>query len=442
MALGLIHARSRAASRNHAFLITTRNGSGISGLPQETFAHHLFAVTAMEKKIRKRIDQNENLKLSATTKRFERNPYFPVMECAAGPIASINGQEKINLGSNNYLGLATDARVIRAAKDAVDRWGTGVTGSRLLNGTTALHCELEEAIAAFLGKEAALVTPTGYVANLALIAGLSGLRDTIVVDDEAHASIIDGVALAHARVRRFTHNDPQDLQALLEKNPAIEICIVEGVYSMRGDASPLAELAAVCEAHGVLLVDDEAHGIGVTGPTGRGTYELVPHGVDVVTMTFSKTLASCGGAIVGDRRLIDTIRYNSRPFHFTASNTPASVATALEALRILDREPQLVSELQEKSEFFKQALHARGIAPRHSDSAIVTVPIGSNFKVLQVWRMLWNRGVFCHPVVAPAVPANEGLLRMSVMRTHEPAQLLKAADLISSIQPLLEADAA
>ena len=395
----------------------------------------------MDKKIQARIDRNENLKLSATTRRFERNPYFPVMDCAAGPLATIGGQQKINLGSNNYLGLATDARVIRAAKDAIDDWGTGLTGSRLLNGTTRLHVELEEFIAGFLGKEAAVVTPTGYAANLALIAGLCGVRDTVVVDDEAHASIIDGVALAHARVRRFAHNDPQDLRTLLEKNPAIEICIVEGVYSMRGDASPLAALVEVCNAHGVLLVDDEAHGIGVTGPSGRGTCEQVD-GVDAVTMTFSKSLASCGGAIAGERRLIDTIRYNARPFHFTASNTPASVAAALEALRILEREPQLVRELREASDFFKQALRERGIVPRHSDSAIVTVPIGSNFKVLQVWRMLWNRGVFCHPVVAPAVPANEGLLRMSVMRTHTPAQLLKAADLISSIQPLLEADAA
>ncbi|WP_164002878.1 aminotransferase class I/II-fold pyridoxal phosphate-dependent enzyme [Pyxidicoccus caerfyrddinensis] len=368
-------------------------------------------------------------------RRIGRLPYFTKVESATGPITRMEGREILNFGSNNYLGLANDARVISAAQEAAARWGAGVTGSRLLNGNLALHEELEEALRRFYGRTGALVFSTGYGANLGLMSVLLGRHDRAWVDEEMHASVLDGVALARANMKRFGHNDPEDLLAQAAEDTHPGICVVEGVYSMRGDRAPLRRFLEVCRASRLALIVDEAHGLGTVGTRGLGTVEDegVVQDADFITITFSKSLGSCGGAIIGDAEQIEALRFLTRPFLFTAANTPASVAAALAALRILQAEPGLVRELKERVRSLREALHARGLRPIPSDGPIVSVEVGADFDTLQAWRLLWNRGIYANPVVSPAAPAGKGLLRLSVMRTHEEQMVRTVADACADV---------
>ena len=368
---------------------------------------------------------------------IDRFPFFHTAEGASRPRTRFQGREMINLGSNNYLGLADDERVVDATCEAARRWGAGSTGSRMLNGHTAAHEELEELIAGFTGQEAALVFSTGYAANLGAISGLLRRGDHALTDEEAHASILDGVLLSGARLRRFDHNDVEHLERLLESGegrPAA--CLVDGVYSMRGDAAPLDRLADVCEAHGVVLIDDEAHGLGVLGPTGVGAAEAqsVLGRMDLISLTFSKSLGTCGGAVAGDRATIEWLKMTSRPFLFTASNTPGSLGAAMCSLRLLMEHPHWPGEVRSRAEYLRELLVKQGVTVAPSDSAILTVDIGSDAATGHAWRLLWNRGVFCNPVVAPAVKAGHGLLRLSVMRTHSDEDLEEAATAFASIE--------
>lgn len=374
-------------------------------------------------------------------RRVGRYPYFSRVESASLPVLRVEGRDLLNFGSNNYLGLATDPRVVDAAASALRAFGSGVSGSRLLNGTLALHETLEARLAAFFDKEAALVFPTGYSANLGLLSGVLRPGDLVAADREIHASLVDGLLLSRATLRRFPHNDPAALAAILQTAPPGQptAIIVEGVYSMRGDAAPIADFVALAELHGALLIVDEAHGVGAVGPRGRGGAERAGAlaGVDVVTVTFSKSLASCGGAVVGSAEVIEALRTHSRPFQFTASNTPGSLAAALCALQILEAEPEMVEEVQLRARQLGAALASVGISAQLSDSPILTVPAGSDFETLQAWRMLRNRGVFCNPVLTPAVRPGQGLLRLSVMRTHTSAQIDEAAEAFSALAPWL-----
>ncbi len=236
--------------------------------------------------------------------------------------------------------------------------------------------------------------------------------------------------LSGARLRRFDHNDVDALERLLasgEGRPAA--CLVDGVYSMRGDAAPLGRLADVCEEHGVVLIDDEAHGLGVLGPTGVGAAEAqsVLRRMDLITLTFSKSLGTCGGAVAGDRTTIEWLKMTSRPFLFTASNTPGSLGAAMCSLRLLIEHPHWPAEVRGRAEYLRELLVKQGVTVHPSDSAILTVEIGSDAATVHAWRLLWNRGVFCNPVVAPAVKPGRGLLRLSVMRTHSDVDLEEAA---------------
>ncbi|NVJ04422.1 aminotransferase class I/II-fold pyridoxal phosphate-dependent enzyme [Myxococcus sp. AM001] len=373
-------------------------------------------------------------------RRIGRLPYFTRVESATGPLTRMEGRDILNFGSNNYLGLANDARVIAAAQEASARWGAGVTGSRLLNGNLALHEELEEALRRFYGRTGAMVFSTGYGANLGLMSSLLGRNDRAWVDEEMHASVLDGVWLARATMKRFAHNDPEDLLSQATQEDLPGLCVVEGVYSMRGDRAPLRRFLEVCRATRLALIVDEAHGLGTVGERGLGTVEEegIVQDADFITVTFSKSLGSCGGAIIGDADQIEALRVLTRPFLFTASNTPASVAAALAALRILQTEPELVRELKARVSSLREALTARGLRPLPSDGPIVSVEVGADFDTLQAWRLLWNRGIYANPVIHPAVPAGRGLLRLSVMRTHE-AQMVHAvadacADVFSDLQ--------
>jgi 8-amino-7-oxononanoate synthase len=368
-------------------------------------------------------------------RRIGRLPYFTRVESATAPITRMEGRDILNFGSNNYLGLANDARVIAAAQEATARWGAGVTGSRLLNGNLALHEELEEALKRFYGRTGAMVFSTGYGANLGLMCSLLGRHDRAWVDEEMHASVLDGVLMARAHMKRFGHNDPEDLLAQAKDDTHAGLCVVEGVYSMRGDRAPLRRFLEVCRATRLALIVDEAHGLGTVGERGLGTVEDegIVQDADFITITFSKSLGSCGGAIIGDADGIEALRIGTRPFLFTASNTPGSVASALTALRILQEEPGLVRELKTRVKSLRDALQARGLRPIPSDGPIVSVEVGADFDTLQAWRLLWNRGIYANPVVSPAVPAGKGLLRLSVMRTHEEQMVRTVADACADV---------
>ncbi len=367
-------------------------------------------------------------------------PYYRSVESASRPRLTVEGRDVINFGSNNYLSLSYDPRVVEAAKAATDTFGTGVTGSRLLNGTLTLHRELEAELADFYGAPACLVFSTGYVANACSIAGFLGRHDVAVVDKEAHNSLLSGVRLSGATMRRFRHNDVDHLAQVLAGIPEEQAkgVIVDGVYSMGGDTAPLPALVEACRATpNTFLLDDEAHGLGVLGELGRGALEAkgVLGDVDLVTVTFSKSLGSCGGALLGPADAVELLTVTSEPFIFTASNTPGSVAAALAALRILRAEPELPARLRANVELFLGLLAERGVPTNPADSAIVTIPLrrADEVSVATVFRDLFEAGVFVNPVIPPAVTGEAGLIRLSLMVDHDAAMLEEASELLYKV---------
>jgi 7-keto-8-aminopelargonate synthetase-like enzyme len=367
-------------------------------------------------------------------------PYYRSVESASRPRLTVEGREVINFGSNNYLSLSYHPRVIEAAQAATRRFGTGVTGSRLLNGTLTLHRELEEELADFYEAPACLVFATGYVANASAIAGFLGRHDYTVVDKEAHNSLLAGVRLSGSTMRRFRHNDVEHLAHILAGLPAdaAKGVLVDGVYSMGGDTAPLGALLDVCRrSPNTFLLDDEAHGIGVLGDRGRGALEAqaVLRDVDLVTVTFSKTLGSCGGALLGPAEAIELLTLTSEPFIFTASNTPGSVAAALEALRVLREHPELPARLRANVTLFLGLLAERGVPTNPAESAIVTIPLRrpDDMSVATVFRDLFEAGVFVNPVIPPAVTGEAGLIRLSLMVDHDAAMLEEAAELLYKV---------
>jgi 8-amino-7-oxononanoate synthase len=367
-------------------------------------------------------------------------PYYKTVESAAKARFTIEGQDYINFGSNNYLSLSYHPRVIEAAHRATDKYGTGVTGSRLLNGTLDLHLTLEAELAEFYGREAALVFSTGYVANVSTISAVLNRHDFAVLDKDAHNSLVTGVILSGATMKRFAHNDLDRLTKILDGLPADrgKGVVVDGVYSMGGDTAPLAELVDLCRRYpNTFILDDEAHGLGVLGAQGRGAAEH--HGVladmDLITITFSKTLGSCGGALIGSAEAIELLTLNADPLIFTASNTPGSVAAALEALRILREQPEMTTQLRGNVNRFLDLLTERGVPVNPAESAIITIPLRQRDELSAVVlaRELLEAGVFVNPVVAPAVPSGLGLIRLSLMLDHTPALLEEAAELIFKV---------
>lgn len=367
-------------------------------------------------------------------------PYYKTVESAATPRVTIEGREYINFGSNNYLSLSYHPRVIEAAQAATSRYGTGVTGSRLLNGTLALHRELESELADFFGFEAALVFPTGYVANLSTISSLLTRHDYAIVDKEAHNSLLTGIKLSGASMKRFRHNDVDQLDRILGDLPpqAGKGVIIDGVYSMGGDTAPVDRIVEVCARYeNAFVLDDEAHGLGVLGEHGRGAAERygVLDDVDLVTITFSKTLGSCGGALIGPADAVELLTLESDTLIFTASNTPGSLAAALEALRILREEPERPARLRENLATFLELLSERGVPNNPVESAIVTIPLRRHDDVSTVVfaRALLEAGVFVNPVIPPAVTKEVGLIRLSLMVDHGPDILEEAAEILLKV---------
>lgn len=383
-------------------------------------------------------------------------PYFRRLESAAAPVVEMEGARRIMLGSNNYLGLTADPRVIEAAHDAIRRYGTGVTGSRLLNGTLDLHLELEAELAAWLGTEDALVFSTGHQANLGAIGTILGPEDTVVVDSGDHASILDGVLLSRAKMRAFRHNRLDLLEKRLQQAEADGggiLIVVDGVFSMEGDVAPLPEIADLAQRFGARLMVDEAHGLGVLGERGAGASELlgVEDRVDLRMATFSKSLASCGGVIAGPADVIDFLRIQSRPFLFTASGVPAAVGAALAAVRICrsDEGRELFARVLDNARYLNEGLRGLGFhvvepvaLPDGTKVAtpIVPVLVADDWKAALLWKALYDAGVYVNVALHPAVPPGGALLRTSVMATHERSVLDEAIEAFAKVKREFEAE--
>jgi 8-amino-7-oxononanoate synthase len=383
-------------------------------------------------------------------------PYFRTLQSPAAPVVEMEGAERIMLGSNNYLGLTGDPRVMQGARDALERYGTGLTGSRLLNGTLELHLQLEAELAAWMGTEDAIVFTTGHQANVGTLGTILGPGDTVIADSGDHASILDGCLLSRAKLRPFRHNRLDRLERTLEKAAADGggvLVVVDGVFSMEGDVAPLPQVADLCARFGARLMVDEAHGAAVLGARGAGTAELfgVEDRCDLRMGTFSKSLASCGGFVAGSHEVIDFLRIQSRAFLFTAAGVPAAVGAALAALRIIRSEegPQLFARVLENAGYFNRGLHDLGfhvVEPQPlPDGSTITTPIvpvlvGDDWKAVYLWRALYDAGVFVNVALHPAVPPGGALLRTSVMATHDRPTLDLALERFAAVKSAFEAE--
>ena len=362
-------------------------------------------------------------------------PFFQPIEVNDGPEAIVDGKRVIMLGSNNYLGLTRHPDVQAAAQAALERFGPSMTGSRLLNGTSPVHLELEESLADFLGAETAIVFSTGYLANLGAVSSLVDRHGVSVLDRDVHASIYDAAGLALGKYTRFQHNDPAHLDRVLSNLDPEQprLVIIDGAYSMGGDLAPLPELREVCRRHRTRMLVDDAHAIGTVGPRGRGTrtHFGLEEPDDLTIGTFSKTLASVGGFCAGPRMVIEYVRHFSRPMLFTASLPPASAAAALSALRLIDEEPWRVQRVQEIGARMRRSLSELGFDVANSETPIIPIRVGDEVRTAAFWRDLLDHGVYTNAVIAPAVPRGQAILRTSYIATHTDEQLDRALEIFA-----------
>ncbi len=366
-------------------------------------------------------------------------PFFIPLDETDGTEVTINERRLIMIGSNNYLGLTAHPAVRRAAREAIDKYGTSCTGSRFLNGTLELHTELEERLARFLGKEKALVFSTGYQTNLGVISALVGREDVIIADKEDHASIIDGARMALGRLLRFRHNDMDDLERILKGIPAKagKLVVVDGVFSMSGEVAPLPDIVALCRKYGARLLVDDAHGIGVTG-RGRGTaaqFGLTDE-VDLILGTFSKAFASIGGFVAGDAATIHWIQHFARSLIFSASLPAPNVAAVLAALGVMEREPELVDRVNAIADDMRVRYRELGYRVGAGTTPIIPILIGDQLRAIEIWKALFDAGVYTNVAVPPAVPPSSAILRTSYMATHTDAQMDRVIEVFGQVGAL------
>lgn len=373
-------------------------------------------------------------------------PYFHELTSKQDTEVEMEGIHQIMIGSNNYLGLTSHSEVIEAAKNATLEFGTGVSGSRFLNGTLSMHVDLEKQLAAFVGMEDATIFSSGFQSNLGIISAIAGRNDIIFSDKENHASIYDGMKLSYAEVVRFKHNDMEDLEskivktkAALEKNNLDKgmIIITDGVFSMTGDLADLPNIVRLAKKYDIRVMVDDAHGLGVTGKTGRGThehYDLMKE-VDIVMGTFSKSLASLGGYVAASKEVINFIRHNSRPYIFSAAIPPSNTAAALKALDILKREPERVESLRQISIYMRGKLVEAGLEIKDPEAITPIIPIYTYtpHRTMLACNILFQRGIYVNPVLPPATPPGECLIRTSYTATHTQAQMDKAVKIIAEV---------
>ena len=364
-------------------------------------------------------------------------PYFKPISRSEDTVVVIEGKERIMMGSNNYLGLTHHPEVLAAARSALERYGSGCTGSRFLNGTLDLHEQLESELAEFFGKETCLVFSTGYQANLGVISGLVGRGDVVFLDKLDHASIVDGAKMSHGETVRFNHGDLVGLERKLQRVPegTGTMVIVDGVYSMEGDIADLPNLLKVTQRYGAALAVDDAHSVGVLGPNGDGTaaHFGVVDELDLIVGTFSKSLASIGGFAAGSENVIHYLKHHSRPLIFTAALPPSNTAGVLAALHVMQREPERRDALWFNTRRLQDGLRSLGFEIGPTETPIVPVLIGPLEKTFVFWRKLFDAGVFTNPVVPPAVPPSQCRLRTSLMATHTPEQIDRALGTFATI---------
>lgn len=354
-------------------------------------------------------------------------PYFTPIQEVVGNKVKVDGKEMIMVGSNNYLGLINHPRVIKAAQEAVDRYGVATCGSRFLNGTLDIHNELEERLAKFMKMEAALTFSTGFQTNQGIISTLISRGDAVITDRMVHASIIDACRLSYGGAHKFKHNDMADLERIISSldNDIGKLIVVDGVFSMEGDLANLPEIVEIAKKNNAKVMVDDAHGIGVMGKNGRGTAEHfgVEDDVDLVMGTFSKSFASLGGFVAGEKKVISYIKHFARSLIFSASITPASVATVLATLDIIENEPERRERLWQITEKMKSGFQAMGYNTGPTETPIIPVIIGNDEMAFMLWRLLREAGIFTNPVIYPAVPKDQSLIRTSYSATHSDEDL-------------------
>ncbi len=363
--------------------------------------------------------------------------FYREISSAQDPIVERNGRDVVMLGSNNYLGLANHPEVKKAAIKALEKYGTGCAGSRLLNGTLDLHVALEDRLAEFMRRESALTFTTGFQVNLGVLSCLLGRRDIVFLDNLDHACIIDGARLGFAKIVKYKHNDMADLEDKLSRAPveAGKMIVVDGVFSMEGDLCRLPEVVHLKNQYGTRLMVDDAHGLGVMGANGRGTAEHfgLEDEVDLVMGTFSKSLASAGGFIAGDRVVVDFIRHNARTQIFSASSPPPLTAAVLKAIDILEQEPERRAALWENTRYMLEGIKNLGFDTGGTESPVIPMVVGDDWVVFSMVSSLEEEGIFVNPVITPAVPPGGAMIRTSYMATHKREHLDKALAALAKV---------
>jgi 8-amino-7-oxononanoate synthase len=376
----------------------------------------------------------KNFNLVKEAKSAGLYPYFHSLESGQDTIVQMHGKRTIMIGSNNYLGLTNHPDVIQAGIDTLKKYGSGCSGSRFLNGTLDIHLKLEKELATFLNKESCITFSTGFQTNLGIISAIAGRHDYIISDKENHASIYDACRLSYAKLLRYNHNDMQQLEERLQSVPdnSGKLIVTDGVFSMGGDLCNLPEIVKLAKKYNARVMVDDAHGFGVIGKGGRGTasHFNLEDEVDIIMGTFSKSLASLGGYMVASEEVTEYIKHTSRPFIFSASIAPASVACARAALKVLKNEPERVTNLQEITDYVRKGLTKRGIDIGKSYAPIIPINTYDDTRTFVICKVLLENGVYVNPVISPAVPAGQAILRTSYTATHTKEQMDEAMDII------------
>ncbi len=364
-------------------------------------------------------------------------PYFREITSKQGTEVEMGGHRVLMFGSNAYTGLTGDERVIRAAKEALDKYGSGCAGSRFLNGTLDLHVQLEKELAAFVGKDDALCFSTGFSVNQGVLAMVVGRNDYIICDDRDHASIVDGRRLSFATQLRYKHNDMADLERLLQKLPreAVKLIVVDGVFSMEGDLADLPAIVDLKHRYNCSVMVDEAHGLGVFGRQGRGVCDHfgLTREVDLIMGTFSKSLASIGGFIASDSDTINYLRHTCRTYIFSASDTPAATAAAREALHVIQDEPERIERLWQVTRYALKRFREEGFEIGETESPIIPLYVRDIDKTFMVTKLAFDNGVFINPVIPPACAPQDTLVRFALMATHTEEQVERGVQVLKKV---------